>query len=185
MKLKKTVLVLGLLIALAIGGYIGFKIYMERMIAKAIVSTNELPAYLPEKVREKVKKVRIPVNQGADVIINTMHQSKKVTLDQILKAIDNVTEEQAFAMLELLNNTKVENTDQVFDMAKKQFPVDFDVEIFRKAYHEKVSMRLIKKAMVHGNRLKENQDMDFESARSILKQILIQKEKDFTKVVND
>jgi hypothetical protein len=185
MKLNKPLLVVGLLIALAISGYIGFKYYMERMIANAIVSSNELPAYLPEKVKEKVMKVRVPVNQGADVIITTMHESKKVTLDQILNAIDNVTEEQAYAMLESLNKTKVENTDQVFDLAKKQFPVDFDVEIFRKAYHQKVSMRLIKKAIVHGNRLKENQDMDFESARSIIKQILIQKEKEFNKVVND
>ena len=83
------------------------------MIAHAIVSPNELPSYLPEKVKEKVKKVKVPVNQGAEAIITTIQQSQKVTLDQILKAIDNVTEEQAYAMLDTLNNTKIQNTDQL------------------------------------------------------------------------
>jgi hypothetical protein len=185
MKINRTVLITGFLIALTLGSYVAFKIYMQKMIAKAIVSPNELPSYLPEKVKEKVKKVKVPVNQGAEAIITSMQQSKTVTLDQILKAIDNVTEEQAYAMLDTLNNTKIKNADQVFDMAKQHFPVDFDVEVFRKAYREKVSMRLIKKGIVYGNRFKKNQDMDFESARSILKQILIQKEHELHKVVND
>jgi hypothetical protein len=185
MYVDKKILIAGLVVVLIIASWMGFKIYMRRMIANAIVSPNELPAYIPEKVREKVKKVKVPVNQGAEAIINSLHQSKKVTLDQILKAIDNVTEDQAYTMLESLNNTKIKNTDQVFDMAKEQFPVDFDVEIFRKAYHEQVSMRLIKKAMAYGNKYKQTQEMDFESARSIVKQILIQKEKDLNKAMND
>jgi hypothetical protein len=185
MKVNRTVLIICFLIALTIGSYIAFKIYMQKMIAHAIVSPNELPSYLPEKVKEKVKKVKVPVNQGAEAIIITMQQSQKVTLDQILKAIDNVTEQQAYAMLDTLNNTKIQNTDQVFDIAKQHFPVDFDVEIFRKAYREKVSMRLIKKGISYGNRFKKNQDMDFESARSILKQILIQKEHELNKVMTN
>jgi hypothetical protein len=185
MKANRTILLAGFLIAIGIGSYIAFKMYMQKLIANAIVSPNELPSYLPEKVKEKVKKVKIPVNQGAEAIIITMQQSNTVTMDQILKAIDNVTEEQAYAMLESLNNTKIKNTDQVFDMAKQHFPVDFDVEIFRKAYREKVSMRLIKKGISYGNRFKRNQDMDFESARSILKQILVQKEHELNKVMND
>jgi hypothetical protein len=46
-------------------------------------------------------------------------------------------------------------------------------------------MRLIRKAIVYGNKYKETQEMDFESARSIVKQILIQKEKELNKALND
>jgi hypothetical protein len=185
MHVNRKILIAGLVVVLVIIAWMGFKFYMRRMIANAIVSPNELPTYIPEKVREKVRKVKAPVNQGAEAIINSLHQSKKVTLDQILKAIDNVTEEQAYAMLELLNKTQIKNTDQVFDLAKEHFPVDFDVEIFRKAYHEKVSLRMIRKAIAYGNKYEQTQEMDFESARSIVKQILIQKENELNKVMRD
>jgi hypothetical protein len=172
-----------MIIGVAGGSYLAYKIYMPDVIAVAITS-NELPSYLPETIKKKVKKIKKPVNDGANAIISTMHKSN-VTLAQVLEAIDNVSEEEAHAMLDSLNTIQIQNTEQVFNMAKRQFPVDFDVEVFRKPYKEKVNMRLIKKGIAYANRYKGNEEMDFESARSILKSILINKEKEFNKIVND
>lgn len=168
-----------LILLVGAGSYLAYRKYMPEVIAEAITSEH-LPTYLPERIQKKVKKIRTPINESANAVIVEMHKSK-ITLDQILEAINNVTEEDANALLDSLNTVQIQNPEQVFDMAKKQFPVNFDVEVFRKPYKDKVSMKLIKKGLAYANRYKRNEEMDFESARSIAKSILIQKEKEFLK----
>jgi len=182
MKFNRVLLFFIILIALAGGVYLAFKVYMPDVIADAIIS-DELPTYLPERIQKKVKRVKKPVNEGANAILQTMHKSN-VSLEQVLEAIDNVTEEEANALLDSINMYPPQNEDQLFNMAKRQFPVDFDVEVFRKPYKDKVSMRLIKKCVANANRYKQSDEVDFESARSIVKSILIQKEKEFKKLVD-
>ena len=174
---KRVLLFLGLITVLVSTLYLAFKIYVPNAIANAITSA-ELPVYLPEQIKLKVKKIKGPVNEGASTIIKTLHTSN-VTLTQVLQAIDNTTEEQAYALLDSLNEKQPENIDQFFDMVKYHFPVEFDVEVFRKPYHEKINMRLIKKGIAYANHYKKSEEIDFETARSIMKQILIQKEQEF------
>ncbi|MFZ6011972.1 MAG: hypothetical protein ACOYXT_16640 [Bacteroidota bacterium] len=179
--MKKLIWCIIFLGALAGGGYLWYQSYLPQMVAEAIVS-EQTPAYLPEPVKIKIEKLRKPVNDGAESIIKKMHQSK-ITLDQVFKAIDNAPEEEAYNMLDELNATPITSPDQVFDMAKKRFPVDFDVEVFREPFREKVDLKLIKKSIRYANIYRENEKIDAATARSIVKKILLQKEKEFNKIV--
>ena len=110
-----------------------------------------------------------------------MHKSG-VTMDQILKAIDDAQEEQAFAFLDELNESQVDSSDQVFSLAKKHFPVDFNVEIFRKPFNENVSIAHIRKGIHYANIYKEKEEFDVSTAKSIVKRILLQKEDEFKRL---
>jgi hypothetical protein len=177
--MRKFSVSVGVVVLLLVAGYIAYQIYFPMMVAKSI--TNEEVSFVPDNVKKRLKKIRKPVNEGAEVVVQTMYKSG-VTMDQILKAIDNAKEEQALAMLDELNKTEIKNPDQVFSIAKKHFPVDFDVEIFRDAFSKKVSMRQIKKGIRYANIYKDREEFDAETAKSIAKRILLQKEDEFKRL---
>jgi hypothetical protein len=180
-KMKK--LFISLLIVatlLGIAGFVVYKFYMADLIADAVVSNEDVPAFVPEKIKTKINKYKTPINYGAEEVIKKMHDSK-ITIEQILKAIDEVPEEQAYSMLEELKTTKIRSSDQVFDMAKKHFPVDFDVEVFRKPFNEKADIGTLRKGISY---IKEHQEsMDIEMAKAVAKKILLQKEKEYNKIM--
>ena len=180
---KKIILIVLGIACLGLAGYFVIQAFLPEMVAEAIVYDKELPSYVPRKIKNKIEKIKKPLNENAEAVISTMHKSG-VTLEQVLKAIDNTSNDQAYAMLDELNETQIKNTDQVFEMAKRHFKVDFDVEAFRKPFHDKVSMNLIKKGLRYANRHRRDGDIDPESARSILKRILIQKEQKFNEIMN-
>jgi hypothetical protein len=82
-----------------------------------------------------------------------------------------------------LNKTKITSVDQPFDMAKRYFPVDFDVEVFRDAYRKKATIPLIEKAIMYANKYKNEKLMDAQTAKETAKKILRTKEAEFNKIV--
>jgi hypothetical protein len=159
-----------------------YKFYLPSLVAKTL-SDDHLPGYIPNKLKTRIEKVKKPINETARDVIKTIHTSG-ISLDQILKAIDDAKEEQAYAMLDELNKTHVTNVDQVFDMGKKYFPVDFDVEVFRDFYHKKATVPLIEKGILYANKYRNEKLMDAETAKETIKQILIAKEDQFDKIVD-
>ena len=179
--MKKGILILSAIVIIGAGCYYAYHWYFPEIIAQSIVSERS-PRYVPKKVQNKIRKVKKPINEGASAVITTMHKTG-ITMEQVLKAIDEAKEEQAYAMLDELNETKIENTNQVFDMAKKHFPVRFNVEVFREAFNDKVNLSLIKKGIRYANIYRDEEKMDARTAKAIVKKILIQKEKDFNKIL--
>ncbi len=171
------------IILFILAGGIFYKFFLTDFIANTLLN-DSLPSYLPWHLKSKIEKVQKPVSESAFAVISVMHQSG-ITLDQILKAIDDAKEEQAYAMLDELNTTKITDVDQFFDIGKKYFPVDFDVEVFREVYREKTTMRLIKKAIRHANIYKKEERMDAETAKEIAKKILISKEEEYNEIMDN
>jgi hypothetical protein len=177
--MKKLLLVAGALTLIGLAGYVAYEVYLPAMIAQSI--TNEPAVFVPDNIQNRIDKIRKPVNEGADVVVQTMFKSG-VTMDQVLKAIDDAEEEQAYAFLDELNKSEIRSADQVFSMAKRYFPVDFDVEIFRKPFNEKVNMATIKKGVRYANIYKNKEEFDVSTAKSIMKRILLQKEEEFKRL---
>lgn len=166
---------------LVVSGAIVYKFFLPGIIAEA-VATEQLPAFIPQRIRTKIGKVNKPLNENAREIIATIHKSG-ITFDQIVKAIDDAKEEQAYALLDELNRTNITNIDQLFDMGKRHFPVDFDVEVFREAYRKKATIPLIEKAIRYANKYKDEKLMDAQTAKETAKKILRTKEVEFNKIV--
>jgi hypothetical protein len=168
------------IILLGIGGFVVYKYFMADLIADAILSQEDLPSFVPSKVKTKLDKYRVPINFGAEEVIKKMHESK-ITLDQIITAIDEAPEDQAHALLDELKATKIKSSNQVFDMVKERFPVPFNVEVFRKPFNEKVDVKIIRKGISYATMHAD--DIDIAMAKSVAKKILLQKEKEYNEVM--
>ena len=179
--MKKFSLAVGAFILIGFAGYVAYEVYFPQMIAESI--TREPLALVPDDIQDRIQKIRKPVNEGAGVVVETMHRSG-VTMDQVLRAIDETKEEQAYAFLDELNRSEIQNPDQVFNLAKKHFPVDFNVEIFRKPFNEKVNLATIRKGVRYANMYKTKDEFDAATAKSVVKRILLEKEEEFKKLTN-
>ena len=123
-KIIVSILVISLVAA---GGYLLYRYLMPKIIARAMVSES-LPGYIPKRLQAKIEKIRKPLNKGTEAMLQTMHASN-IPVDQLLHAVENITEEQAYAFLDELNETEPTTTDDVFNVAKKHFSTDFDLEV--------------------------------------------------------
>lgn len=168
---------IGLCVVLAGAGLVFYKFYLPGLVADAIVEDNA-PSYMPKFVENRMKKYKAPLNKGANDVIQEIHKSD-VTLEQILDAIDRTEDRQVYAALDELGRSKVKNTNQVFDIAKKYINADFDVEVLRKPFNENISMAMIKRAMGYAEGYRKDESFDPEMAKAIAKKLLIQKEKEY------
>jgi len=172
----KKFLIIGLLAIVAYGGYYVYRIVMPNVIAHAVVSES-IPAYIPKRLKMKVEEIRAPINKGTEAMLETMHESD-IPLDQVLDAVDNITEEQAETFLEEVNNTKPSNTNEVFDLARKHFPTDFDAEVFREPFNEYFEMKHIKRMISYANLNRQSREVDITTVKAIVKKVLIEKDQE-------
>jgi hypothetical protein len=172
---------LAIIVLLAISVFIFYKFYFPTLVAD-VLTQDKASSYIPKFVNKRIQRYKAPVNKGAADVIEEIHRSN-VTLDQILEAVDNTQEEQVYEMLDELNSSKPKSTNQVFDLAKKHFPVDFDIEVLRAPFNKNVNMTMIKKGLSQANARRGEEGVDPEMAKAVVKQILRQKEKEYNRAV--
>lgn len=170
------ILVMTILIA---GGYFLYKQLVPGIIAGAVVS-DSLPGYIPKRIQVKMEAIRKPINKGTEALVVEMHDSN-IPLQDVLKTVDNITEEQAYQFLDHLNAAKPTSTNEVFDVAKEHFDTPFDMEVFRQPFNEHFEMNQIRKALVYANLNRKSNDVDMATAKAIFKKILLEKEKEVLK----
>lgn len=170
------------LLVAGIASFIFYKFYVPVLVAEAFVE-KENPAYIPRFVQARIEEYKAPVNEGASDIIVEIHRAD-VRLADLLEAIDRADEDQVHMMLDELSQRRITNTNQVFDIAKKYFTVDFDIEVLRKPFNENVDMAMIRKGLKQAAYYRNEDPVDPEMARAVIKQILIQKEKEYQKSMN-
>lgn len=174
--MKRIITGLLILAVFVIGGYLLYKSYAPQMIANAVVA-DSLPDYIPKRLKTKVEAIRRPLNKGADAMLRKMHASD-IPVDQVLKAVDDISEDEAYAFLDEMNAANPVNTDEVFDLAKEHFSTDFDLEVFREPFNQHFEMKQINDAIAYANLNRKSNDVDITTAKAILKKIIIEKEKE-------
>jgi hypothetical protein len=180
-RMKRLSIFLMILGILAAGAYYAYQYFLPTYVAHSITSETD-HSWIPFDAHSKITKIKKPVNEIATEVVKRIHDSN-ISIDDVIKAIDDAKEEQAYAMLDELNAKQTENPDEVFSMAKKYFPVKFNVEIFREPFNQKLTEAHIRKALRLANQYKDQEELDAETAKSILKKVLLQKEEEFNKIV--
>lgn len=165
-----------ILICVSIGGYYLYRIMMPKIIAEAMVSES-MPEYIPKRLQPRVEAIRKPLNKGTQAMIERMHDSE-ISLEDVLRAVDNITEDQTYAFLDEIDQISPTSTDEVFDVAKKHFRTDFDAEVFREPFKKHFEMKQIRNAIEHANLNRRSNDVDIATAKAILKEIIVEKEKE-------
>ncbi len=173
---RKIIWFLAVVILVGVGyfGYVRF--VLPRYIARIIVNDELAPGFLPNRYGKIFVKSKKQINVGADSVLRIMHR-EKISLAQLLHAIDEVNEDEAYQFLDELNSTAITSSNQVFDIGKKYFKPDFDVELFREVFRKRFSVSQLKRGLLLANEHREEGDMSPEILRTIAKQILIEKER--------
>ncbi|HYC84993.1 MAG TPA: hypothetical protein VEB86_07215 [Chryseosolibacter sp.] len=179
---KFVIVVVVLFAAAAAGAFVFYKVYLPELVASAIVNDQE-PGYMPDYVQTKIRKYRTPVNQAAEDVIRHADRSN-ISMDQILRTIDNTKEEHVNAALAELSDRDVKNTNQVFDIFKKHIPADFDVEPLREPFNDHVSMKMIHDALERSRQQLDKENLDADMAKAVIKQVLVQKEAEYRRRTN-
>lgn len=170
-RLVAILLIVGLI---GVAGYYAYRSLVPSLVADALVSES-VPAYIPKRLQHKVEEIRKPVNRGTEAMLQEMH-AHDIPLEDVMDAVDGLTEERAYAFLDKLNTAKPQTTDEVFEMAKEHFKVDFEIEVFRKSFNEHFEMNQIEDAIAFANMNRKSNDVNFNTAKAILKKILLEKE---------
>jgi hypothetical protein len=164
------------------GAFIFYRYYLPDMVADALTG-EEMPTYVPNYVKVKIGKFKEPLNKGTEDVIREIHQSD-ISLEQVIKAIDQTERSQIDGALEELKRTNAITVDGAFDIFKKYFPADFDVEALRQPFHKNVTISIIKKAKRYADSFDPDEPMDAEIAKAVVKKMLYDKEKEFNLLNN-
>ncbi len=174
--MNKIFFFLVVLAVLAFGGYALYRAVVPDLIAGVTVSES-LSNYIPKRLKARVEAIKNPINKGTEAMIEQMHASE-IPLEKVLHTVDNITEDQAYAFLDEVTKTQPATTDEVFDIAKKHFPADFNPEVFREPFNAHFKIRQIRNAVEYANENRKFNDVELTTAKAILKNILIEKEKE-------
>ena len=174
--MKKLITAVVIIALLGFTGYFAYQWLMPKIIAEAVVSES-LPNYIPKRLKTKVDAIRTPINKGTEAIIQKMHASD-IPLERVLEAVDNVTEEQAYSFLDEVNKRKPKDTNGFFDIAKKHFSANIEMEIFREPFTKHFEMKQVKEAISYANLNRKSNDVDLATAKAIFKKIIVEKEKE-------
>ena len=167
------------LLILAVLGAVGYLLYrslVRQIIARAVVA-DSLPGYIPKRLQTKVDAIRMPLNKGAEAMLRKMHSSD-ISVDQVLEVVDNISEKEAYAFLDDLNQKRPATTNEVFDLAKKHFSADFDLEVFREPFNTHFEIKQINNGIAYANLNRKSNDVDIVTAKAILKTIILENEKE-------
>jgi hypothetical protein len=179
--MKRFIIFLIVMGILAAGSYLAYQYLLPTFVAHSITSDTD-HSWIPFEGHAKINKIKKPVNEVATEVVKQIHHSN-ISIDDLLEAIDNAEEKQAYAMLDELNSNEPETPDEVFSMAKRYFPVNFNVEVFRAPFNEKITISHIRRGIRLANQYKDQEEIDTETAKTIMKKILLQKEEEFNRIV--
>jgi hypothetical protein len=176
---KFLIWVLSIIIIGALLAYGFYRFYLPDVVVNAITSGDELPDYLPENVRNKIAPYKETVNKSADQVIRELHE-RNIPVTEAIEAINQVNPEHIMEAVAEINTQNIRTTDEAFDIIKKHFPAEFDMEALREPFNDNVNMKMINKA-VNGLNANKNAEIDLDMTKEIATKVLAQKEKEYQK----
>jgi hypothetical protein len=113
MKVLKILLII--VIVLAGIGYLGYTLYVPRMVSNTI-STGEIPAYVPKKYHKKIEETREAVNSEIRKLPETMNKYQ-LSYDELLAFAEEVKNDEVLGALQEIQQTEITTSGQAFDIA--------------------------------------------------------------------
>ena len=172
--MKKIAILILVTGVLAVGAYSLYRSLLPEIIADAVVS-DSMPSYIPKRLQNQVEQIRKPLNEGTEAVVRKIQQSE-IPLSELLDAVDNISERQANAFLDEVNAKRPSTTNEFFDLAKRHFPAGFDPEVLREPFNKHFTMEQIESALKYANINRKTNDVDFQTAKAIVKKILREKQ---------
>lgn len=178
--MKKILLSATLLIAiLSIVGYSLHKAYFTDLAARALASES-MSEFIPKRILSRMDAFKKPIDNGTEAFLQEMHNSG-ISIDQIIAVIDNTSEEEAYNLLDAINHANPQTTNEIFDLIQMHLATGFDTEIFRGPFNKQLNMKQVQRVLFYANRNRKTHDVEFHTGKAIVKQLLLEKERELKK----
>jgi hypothetical protein len=176
--MKKLLLaVLVVAITICVGGFIFYKLYLPSLVAE-LLTKAETPSYVPAFVQNKIEKYKAPINKGAEDFISELHK-ENISVPEVVKAIDDIPEDDIQAALNELENENVQTTDEAFDIIVQNIHTDFDIQSLRAPFNRHVNAKMIRKFLSDEDFKTYRESFNPAMIKSVTKEILLQKEAEY------
>ena len=144
--MKKWIIFLFILGAIAAGIYWAYTVYVPRKVADALVSEDGMAA-LPEKIQEQAKALKTEVEKQVAKVPELMEEADLEYKD-LVNIIDEVDTDQVLDAFEELKLRDWKTTDDVFDIGLKHVSIpDYDLERFRSAFNDAVTTARVEEVL--------------------------------------
>lgn len=182
--MKKLLIVVFVFLAVGLLGYYLVKAYwLPKYVARMIVINEDVPDYLPKKLKKGIVKAKKKVNPLAEAVLSESYKSG-LTLEELLDFIEDTDEELVFMLADSVSGLPDFETDQIFDLANTILKPKFNAEVLRGAFKQHVTEEMIEVVIMHYKANREELQSSPEIGRQIAKQILIEKDKQVKAVLN-
>lgn len=183
--MKKLLIVVSVLLGLSLLGYYLVHTYwLPKYVARMIVMDEGVPDYLPQKVQKGIVKAKEKVNPLAGAILSESYKGG-LTLEELLDFIENTDEKLVFTLADSVSGLHSFETNQIFDLANDILKPQFNAKVLRNAFNQHVSEEMIKVVIMHYKANREELQSSPEIGRQIIKQILIEKDKQIKAVLTN
>jgi hypothetical protein len=183
--LKKILVALFVILTIiALTTFYFYKFYLPELVANVVTGQQSTPDFIPEATRKKIEEIKTPVNKGAESFVREIHKAE-VPFNQVILTVEGLSEDQASSLVDQVRNLKAQNPDELFDIIKVNVNPDYDIEPLRKSFNQKVNAKTIKTSIAYYEYYRNEKLYDFETVKSILINVLRQKEEDYQSIQAD
>jgi hypothetical protein len=167
-KLLKFVLIV---LILGLAAYGGYRFYLPSLIAESLTS-DQPSALIPSGMREKVTNLKTKVDREIKKV-PVFLKEHKIGYEDLQNIIDRVSPGDLLDAYYEIATTRITSTNQVFDIGVKHVKINgYDLEIFRSAFVQHVTVEDINKAI---RKIEENDllaSMSIPVAKETVKKVL-------------
>ena len=145
--------------------------YVPRMVARAIVK-NAPPSYLPGAYKDQIKRLHTPVNLWGEKLI-VEADSLGISLDDMLKAIDNVNTDEVIKVYDKIKDKKVTHSKKVFDLIRQDIAVEeIDLDLLEPAFLKHATPDRINRALSYIKQHQLIENIAPSTAKEVAKQLV-------------
>ncbi|UII25509.1 hypothetical protein LVD15_19690 [Fulvivirga maritima] len=171
-RLLHSLIILGIMVAGA--AYIYVYHILPREMAKAL--TSDQKTWVPSSISKVAKENKALITEAIDELPEELHELN-LTFDQLLKIVDEVDPDQVKSIIKELNEKKISNVDQTFDVIKKNISLKtIEIELFRDYFKRKATAEQIKKGLQYLNKNDYLTTISVPVAKQTIKSILLEKQ---------
>jgi len=175
---KKTLIVL-ILLLIGVVGYRAFtKYYIPKLVVSSLTKNDSTNFLLPKSIKRKINKGKKNVVPLTDSLVYIAHR-QNITIEDILREIDKLEEDEVNWFHDELKSRRIKNADELFDFAKSSFNPAFDVESFRPIFKDNFTFSKYQELLEKSSKARENLLYDFDVAKLIAKQLVLDREEKF------
>ena len=179
-KNKIIIIVFSLIILLISIGYLGYLYVYPKIVADAIVH-KKYASVIPERYKDGFNLITDSINYKVSDVMK-ISEENGITIDDLLKAIDEIREEDVRNALEELYQTDLQSIEQVYNIGRKHIKFQaFNPDLLKDSFLKHVKMHHVERGLKYIKKHDLENQLDVESGKRIAKQIIIQKKEKIMK----